>query len=418
MSAPLPIRHLDLQLTHRCNLRCSYCYAGRQTDQLAADIKPDWAAAAIDFLFEQSQDVPEMHLNLWGGEPFLAMDLVEHVSALARAKERSTGRKVTINAATNVTVLDSSARRLIREYDLGISLSLDGGPDAHTDRVLASGQSAWPLIERRLDELVAESDGRLPPVRMTVTPQRAGRLAADVLYLHRRGFRQVSFLPVSGVVWTDRAAERFEEQSDRVADRLISSIRQGSNFPPYYPPLLRRLTMLWVEAQTGVRPRRAGNCGAGSSLVAVDTRGDLYPCHRFVTRRSPPSELKLGSLDAGITNIDLRDRLARVSLDSSGVRCATCPGRVDCLGLCVAYNLQVTGNIAGVPDQACFLNRSLARCAARIHRALSEERRYRDYLEPFLHADPDERKLPFLAALEANAERLVDQLSDEKTEDA
>ena len=69
-------------------------------------------------------------------------------------------------------------------------------------RISAStiGESAWLLIEPRLDELIAESGGRLPAVRMTVSPRRAAHVADDIDYLLSRGFRMISS-PAVPLLW-------------------------------------------------------------------------------------------------------------------------------------------------------------------------------------------------------------------------
>jgi radical SAM protein with 4Fe4S-binding SPASM domain len=248
---------------------------------------------------------------------------------------------------------------------------------------------------------------------MTVTPARAHCLYDDLAYLHGLGFRQISFLPASGMPWDTEARRRLEVELDRVADSFAGSVIEGSSILPYYPPILRRLSVLWTEARRGHRPRTSGSCGAGTTLVAVDTTGDLYPCHRFIGQPRPATAMRLGTIDQGITNRELRGRLAAFSMDTAEVPCATCASRSRCLSACLARNYQSTGDLYRPPEEACFVQLSLARAAERIHGRLLGNPRYEDYIRPYIAADPDERVLDWIATLGSDEGRLLDRITKE-----
>ena len=76
---------VTLCLTHACNLRCDYCYAGPKS---ARRMSWDTARNAIDFTLartlEQAERLkcqPVCQLGFFGGEPLLEWDLL--VSATA-----------------------------------------------------------------------------------------------------------------------------------------------------------------------------------------------------------------------------------------------------------------------------------------------------------------------------------------------
>lgn len=404
-----PIRHLDLHLTHRCTLRCTYCYAGLGASGLPPDLTPELADRAVDFLLASCGDAPRLRLDFWGGEPFMRPDLIRRAADRAREGAERLGRELTMVIPTNVTLLDREARKLVRDRGIELTLSLDGGPAAFGERQTVKGESGWQLIGPKLEELVADSSGPLPPVRMTIQPRQAGQLMENLSYLQDRGFRQISFMPASGTEWTVAATAILDGQLAQVADGLVSWLRAGRPRPPYYPPLLRRLSLLWTAAKSGATPLRSGFCGAGHTLIAVDTLGGLFPCHRIVARPNPPAGLRLGSLDEGLTNKALRARLSCLGADQPGMRCASCERRPGCGRLCIALNHQATGDIATIPDGACHVNDRLRLAALRIHQELIDTPRYEAYLEPFLTLDPDERMLPLLAALQSRSEDILDR---------
>ena len=79
--------NVTLCLTHDCNLRCAYCYAGRKHGR-----RMTWETAqrAIDFALEHAVrraaltgEPPEAQLGYFGGEPLLEWDLLKRSSAYA-----------------------------------------------------------------------------------------------------------------------------------------------------------------------------------------------------------------------------------------------------------------------------------------------------------------------------------------------
>ena len=404
------IRHIEVLLTHRCNLRCVYCYSRAPARELPPDLSPEHAEAAVELLARSCGQAPMLRVDLWGGEPLLRPDLIELVAARATEVAARLSRELQICMPTNLTLLDEGKLAVVQRWGIELSLSLDGGPEAFAARCTASGKSSWPLIEPRLELLLARWKGGLPPVRMTILPDRASKLGQNLRWLLGRGFRQISFLPASGVVWDEQSTALLDRELAGAADLLIDWILEGRPHPPVFPPLLRRLSTLWVAEESGQPPLRAGFCGAGETLVAVGSSGDLYPCHRIAAQAHPPEDLRLGSLDSGITNHALARRLAEISADR--IRCGSCPERALCGYFCIALNYQICGDLASVPDEACWLNRRLALAARRIHRAMVRHPGYRAYIEAFMHADPDERMLPLIAALQSRPDALQDRAEE------
>ncbi len=397
------IRQLEVHLTHRCNLRCRYCYAAEPGARLPGDLTPALADAAVDFLFDHALG-KRLRLDLWGGEPLLRLDLIERMAARARRLEQESGCSLRIGVPTNVTLLDERAVSVVRAWDIHLSLSLDGTPEAHAHRRTPDGRNGWRLIEPRLRALVDAWEGALPTVRMTVVPERASRLEEDLGYLLQLGFRRIAFLPASGAGWDDTTTTQLDASLGRVADQWASSVRSGSADIPSYPHLLRRIVPLWFTGRGGVLPHRRGVCGAGETLLAVDTLGDLYPCHRVVGVPTPPADLRLGSLSEGVTNHALRASIAALGADAGHVRCASCEHRPLCGTLCLALNHRITGNLQEVPDEACFVMDRLRYAAVRFHEGLVGHRVYDDMMQSYLASDPDDRFLPLLSCLEQEEE--------------
>lgn len=114
-------RSVDLDITSRCNLRCSYCYhftsAGDVDEDLPAD---EWLR-----FFEELGRCGVMRVCLAGGEPFLRQDLELLIEGIVRNRMRFT-------LLTNGTLITGERAAFIartRRCD-SIQVSIDGATPA------------------------------------------------------------------------------------------------------------------------------------------------------------------------------------------------------------------------------------------------------------------------------------------------
>lgn len=95
-------RSIDIDITTRCNLRCSYCYHFNSP----GDVKDDLPTAEWLTFFEELGKLAVMEVSLAGGEPFLRKDLVDLLQGIAENKMRfsiiSNGTLITDTLAEEV----------------------------------------------------------------------------------------------------------------------------------------------------------------------------------------------------------------------------------------------------------------------------------------------------------------------------
>jgi len=114
----LPLRHIDVPVTTRCNLKCIMCPGRSYTDATEADVSEE--------VFRPSLDAAPMAVQIvtsWFGEPLLNENIY---SMIARLKER-VGPECEVGLPTNGTLLNE--RNAARLLDTGVDFlvfSLDG----------------------------------------------------------------------------------------------------------------------------------------------------------------------------------------------------------------------------------------------------------------------------------------------------
>lgn len=96
---------LVLQVTQKCNLRCSYCvYSGDYKNRNHSQKEMSWETAkeAVDYLYGHSMSSEDIYISFYGGEPLLMFRLIKEV--VEYVKREYCQRTVHFNLTTNGTL--------------------------------------------------------------------------------------------------------------------------------------------------------------------------------------------------------------------------------------------------------------------------------------------------------------------------
>jgi len=164
----LPVlTQLNVELTSRCNVACSYCDVNRGLARDARDLDP----AVVARLVESAPTLRALLPFQWG-EPLLHPGLDEVVAHASR-------RGVRTYLTTNGTLLDGPRfARLAAAGLTRLTVSLDGDPQAHAAR---RGYAQAPILARLAEARAVQQRDRLAPrldVSMVVDASVAGGLQA------------------------------------------------------------------------------------------------------------------------------------------------------------------------------------------------------------------------------------------------
>jgi sulfatase maturation enzyme AslB (radical SAM superfamily) len=167
MQGPVQVlRHLDLRLGNKCNLKCKMCFptwssqivnhyvSAKQSgivnmfNEFADTMQTDGDNMPfLDDSFELIKNAP--HLNsifIAGGEPFIMPEVEVFLEKLS-----SINRKIKLGILSNITVINDSVLETLKKLDdVTIYCSIDGvGEDLEYQRTSAK----WDVIERNFNKL-------------------------------------------------------------------------------------------------------------------------------------------------------------------------------------------------------------------------------------------------------------------------
>jgi len=261
---------VQLSITDKCNLRCSYCYA-RYHDRGYADLPLESLGKIIDELAR----LGTKRVNLVGGEPLLRGDVTDIIDRI-----RSHGMKT---AMTSNGYLVPAKIDTVKKLDL-ICISLDGGKEAHDKcRGPGSFEAAMKAVE------TARAEGIPLQVAAVITKYNINSIdqlmAMGRKYGFAIGFATLINQTQGGVKVPPEMIPSDSEYRD-VLGHIIDLKKRG------YPVLFSAASLSYARdwpysysvdkvMDPAGRPFRIA-CNAGKYFAIIDTNGDIYPCPSLV----------------------------------------------------------------------------------------------------------------------------------------
>lgn len=337
-----PPKYVALCLTHNCNLRCTYCYAGDKTNR---SMSADTARRAIDFLGESCNG--SCTVTFFGGEPLTEVDLIKDIVAYSRGRY---GGRIRFRMSTNGTLLDRELIEYLRANEIYFVLSLDGSESQHNRcRRFPGGQGSYAKIARGIPDVLARN-----PYTMAVSvivPETVEFLAAGVKDLFAKGFRYVVQTLDYSAAWDRPHIKALENEYSLLSDFYYESLKKGRKI--YYSPFDERIKT-WAQKPYG----KGDLCDLANSQMAIAPSGRIYPCVQFVGGDDPEDQThSIGDVFVGFN--DERRRYYVAENYAEKTSCAGCALEGRCATYCGCVNWRATGSLRAVPPIICEHERML-----------------------------------------------------------
>ena len=363
------ITQLDLPLSDKCNLCCAFCYLrgglGNAFSQQHIDKVFNWLFNQYEGEATEEQKKYGISVTIYGGEPLVEWENLKNVTLAKREEAKQRGYPCRFSIVTNMTLLDADKLDWLMNNHIGIHPSIDGNAQAEDAcRIDKNGGTYSAIVFENARRLLARQPNR--SCRMTVSPQTVSYLFDSIKFLTKDiGFQTVNAVMAGGVNWTDDLLDIHKQQIELLTEWWIDEMRKGNHYSLYH------LRNMFLGIWSGKRMRKL--CSSGVSHVGVDTRGHIYPCHRFCSFTSTPEYL-LGTLDTGITNLSLVETLRNYDLaEANKERCKDCPAVNGCHALCI-HEMMVAGKGMFEPlEHYCKVWPFYMKMAMRAHSTLMAE---------------------------------------------
>jgi uncharacterized protein len=281
----LSIARLQLHVTERCNFACKYCYA------LDPAPKPDMSfetgRQAISFYLDNLADgLSEVNISFFGGEPLLKFPLIERLVSYASDACEQRGRKLRFSMTTNGALMRARTAAFLARHNFSTLISWDGAAATQDRfRVLANQRGSSRLMERAMPHILAVPE---IGVRMTWAADTLPSLAANVRYFVGLGINWVGFAPLDCINFSREVLAEYRTQIGAILDLWAENLAR-KRFLVVNP--LLKMTRRVMDPSAPLHFHMHA-CDPLVNRISVGTDGSLFPCHRFLARRS----WKLGSV--------------------------------------------------------------------------------------------------------------------------
>lgn len=315
-------KSITFVLTEECNFRCTYCYLLHKNGR---NVMPfEVARDAVDYILGHREIFPEKSVN-WdfiGGEPLLEIDLMERIVEYIRLRTYELDHPwftrsnfgVTTNGALYGT---PRVQRFIRKFrtSVGMAITVDGPRHVHDlARVGKDGKGTYAQVVRNIPLWQTQYPGTA--TKVTLAHENLPYLAESILHIFDLGIKEIHANVVFENVWAPGDDLLLEEQLDRLADVMIDR----DLWRDHRCSLFNRSIGVPMDPE-----KNNGNwCGAGK-MLAIDARGDFYPCNRFLgfSLRNRKAR-RVGDIHQGIDLNRVRPFLTLTRTSQSPAECISC----------------------------------------------------------------------------------------------
>lgn len=370
-------RTVTFQVTDDCNLKCTYCY---QINKSKHKMPFDVAKRFVDMILNGNKlvgsDISDaIIIEFIGGEPLLEIDLIDQITDYFILKmielRHPWATRYRISICSNgVLYMDPRVQRYIKKHrdTLSFSISIDGDKKLHDScRVFPDGSGSYDIAIAGVKHYT-EQLGYKMGSKMTIAPENVGFVFEAVKSLIQNGYTDINLNCVYEEGWTITHAKELYKQLSALGDYLIEN------------NLLETHDLSIFNEDTFFRPKLEGDdqnwCGGTGQMLAVDYKGDIYPCIRYMESSLGCSRepIIIGNVYDGVLQTE-KEKTWNGCLQCITRRtqctdwCYYCPIASGC-SWCSAYNYQVYGT----PNKkACYI------CVMHIARALANVRLWNRY---------------------------------------
>jgi radical SAM protein with 4Fe4S-binding SPASM domain len=339
------IENVAINITGRCNLRCSYCYQDRDC---APNSGKELSAKEITNVLSEIKPLlgKEGFLTILGGEPLLREDAVLDV---ATAGVRM-GMRVLVS--TNGTVMTESFARRAKKVGLDVQVSIDGHEAALNDATRGAG--SFERSRRGVGRLVEE--GVYTILSMVCYRDNVRYLKEFYAMAKRWGTDEARFIPLKNLGCAPDSG---------LAPVAIHDMIEAGRSVFGHSADLRRLAgrdCFSVIANTCQYAAKRRSCGTGLQTVLLDWDGWLYPClnlnrpeFRVANVRDTGFAFRRTWLESKV----LENVRSSSSVENPRRSCFTCAVKYWCLSGCRGEAYAATGVLDGTASNCADLRRSV-----------------------------------------------------------
>ena len=359
-------RTITFQITDDCNLCCSYCY---QINKGHHKMPFEIAKTLIDELlhndklienYVKSKNSLGVILEFIGGEPLLEIDLIDQIidyfigQCIILHHPWIDRFRVSI-CSNGVLYFTPKVQEFIKKHQthLSFSISIDGNKKLHdTCRIFPDGTGSYDLAIKAAKHYMKHYNKNLGS-KMTLSIDNINYTFLALVNLWENGYNYIHANCVYEKGWTIEHARVLYNELKKVVDYRLNNHLER----------IKGTSILNLDLSQQKNISDKNFCGGDGNMLAVDYKGDLYPCLRYMESSIGQSQSPyiIGNVNDGIGyNQQTKDMIAGLNVtyqSQSPQECLDCPVSSEC-GWCSALNYQEFGTINKRTTYTCLMHKA------------------------------------------------------------
>lgn len=243
--------------TNNCNLNCGYCYVKRNKTDMTQNVYTRVNDLFLGMINENKVDM--VIYRLAGGEPLLVFDKwKDHVAYfLETAKEKGF-----VSLITNLTILTDEMIEYFLKYNIGYGISLDG---YNFSKPYLNGKSSANNVMNNIDKLLNKEISKNIDISTVIDKNSFDSIEKLAHWIGKRNLNWGCYLDhyFCGEIETEIIVNSMKNVID---------ILNSYNYDIYEKFKFNNIKLT----------SKYEGCTAGEKLIAVDVKGDIYPCQTAI----------------------------------------------------------------------------------------------------------------------------------------
>lgn len=349
----IEIHYFIIDLTKRCNFKCIYCFRNLEDYSV---MERDTLKDVLEYIecYCKRKNFKKIGIQLWGGEPALAMKEIEYVVSYFEDQDLD----ASFDIETNGSLITKEIATKWKQWGIHVGVSIDGTPDIqNSQRPFVTGKPSAEVVTRGIFNL--QKYYKRPFGGIVVVTKYNYKRVREMLdyFIYNLHLNALKFNIVrdNANATTDKLALTEEEVvwfANELMDYLEAFYMMGACFTEGNVEL--RIKNLLERSKMSCC--LSNGCQGGKRIISIDRNGNIYPCEMI----DFPDE-KIGSIYG---EEELEDQIAKAIVskpffkNKKQEKCKKCPWWCYCGGGCSSRNRYIDKN--GYIDKVeCALNRTI-----------------------------------------------------------
>lgn len=255
----ITVKVIKLNMANMCNLKCKYCYANAGTYDKPKKIMNKQTIERVITFVNNHKDLE--YICFFGGEPLLNIQGIKTICE----KTREINPDIKFLCQTNGTLIDDEFIKLLKEFEIELTLSIDGNKDDNDrNRIDENGNGTFEkILEKTL------------PIRPYISSIEA-TYDGNSKY-SKREVKEIlkEIYPNAYILVADLIEKQIYEESRNIENEIQEILDNNLGEFQWTEGLLRDFM---------IGKRKGFFCAAGNQLISIDSDGKIYPCQQFIRK--------------------------------------------------------------------------------------------------------------------------------------